>query len=180
MNYNLVINTIDKVLNYLDEGGYYNWKRNCVCNCGLFVSQMLDVRPEDIEDQLYNDGVYVVEKVHINGHRDNAEYCTMWSRESLKNYVCPSTGLNMVDVFDQLDAAGVDVDELELLSNVKVLDRLKQKGIGYALESRGFFEEYLKEWRQLLVEEQLQQTLNSLDSCFVEPVQCRLHTPVTV
>lgn len=131
----ILIEAIRNTAKKLETGAPYQWGHMGSCNCGNLAQEITDMSNKEIHE-------YAMRR-----HGD-------W-QEQIIDY-CPTSGLPMDFLISKLLEAGlttIDLQNLERLSDKKVLDRLKttKKYLKHNLRDDVIL--YLKAWSDLLEEE---------------------------
>ncbi|MEL6561018.1 MAG: hypothetical protein AAFQ94_22695 [Bacteroidota bacterium] len=131
----ILIEAIRNTAKKLETGAPYQWGHMGSCNCGNLAQEITDMSTKEIHE-------YAMKR-----HGD-------W-QEQIIDY-CPTSGLPMDFLISKLLKAGlttIDLQNLERLSDKKVLDRLKttKKYLKHNLRDDVIL--YLKAWSDLLEEE---------------------------
>jgi hypothetical protein len=123
-----VIEALRNAAQRLQKSGAYQWGHMGHCNCGFLAQVVTQKTADEIHTRA------------MHGHGD-------WS-EQLNDY-CPSTGLPMDDLIDELLSFGFERDDLrhlERLSDPQVLSRMPDRGIGLKHNRKEDVIAYLRAW----------------------------------
>ncbi len=127
-----VILALRETAQRLEKSDGYQWGHMGQCNCGFLAQVVTQASPREIHARA------------MEGHGD-------WS-EQLRDY-CPSTGLPMDNLIDDLISFGFDRDDLvhlERLSNPQVLAIMPDRGIHLKHNCKEDAVAYLNAWSSLL------------------------------
>jgi hypothetical protein len=154
-----LITAIDIVIRNIENDTIkYDWDEYGSCNMGLVAQALLGKTADSLDA--------AIGRTIDNFETNNESFD--WSKLVIK--FCPMTGLSKHKIFKALQESGLsreDMMHLEYLSDPKVLSKIKSLGkklekthYGFlSLQSKDNYEsvksllEYLKAWRQILLEE---------------------------
>jgi hypothetical protein len=127
-----VIEALREAARRLEKSASYQWGHMGQCNCGFLAQVVTHKSAGEIHDRA------------MRGHGD-------WS-EQLNDY-CPSTGLPLADLIEELLTFGFDREDLrhlERLSDPEVLAELPGRGINLMHNRKEDVVAYLRAWSGLL------------------------------
>lgn len=133
-----LIAVLRRTANKLQKSKEYQWGHMGSCNCGFLAQEITDLTKKQIHERA------------MNRHGD-------WN-EQLNEY-CPTSGLLMDDLIDEMLAIGfnaTDLKQLERLSSPKVIEALPESKKHLKYNYRDDVVLYLNTWAELLEKELIQ------------------------
>ena len=129
-----LIDALRETAERLRKGSDYKWANFGLCNCGHLAQTVTHISAKDIHEAALEKG-------------------GDWG-EQAREY-CGTTGLAMDHILDSLMSLGLsheDINDIERLSNPKVLKRMGETPIGVSHYARSHAIQYFETWADLLEE----------------------------